>query len=86
VNYVAIEVKKRQGENTRSLLRRFSRRIQQSGILIRARKARFYEKEKSKREKRESALRRERIKDEKEKLKKLGLLEEETFMDKRNKK
>lgn len=83
MNYVAIEVKKRQGENTRSLLRRFSRRIQQSGVLIRARKARFYEKERSKREKRESAIRRERIKSEKDKLKKLGLLEEETIINKR---
>ena len=74
---MAIAIKKRNGENTRSLLRRFSRRIQQSGILIRARKARFYEKDRSKRERRSSAIRRERVKGEKEKLKKLGLLEEE---------
>jgi len=80
VNYVAIAVKRRNGENTRSLLRRFSRRIQQSGILVRARKARFYEKNKSKREKRASALRREKIKAEKEKLKKLGLLDEEEML------
>jgi len=77
---VAIAVKRRNGENTRSLLRRFSRRIQQSGILVRARKARFYEKNKSKREKRASALRREKIKAEKEKLKKLGLLDEEEML------
>ena len=80
MNYVAIAVKRRNGENTRSLLRRFSRRIQQSGILVRARKARFYEKNKSKREKRASALRREKIKAEKEKLKKLGLLDEEEML------
>jgi ribosomal protein S21 len=78
VTYVAIEVKKKQGETTRSLLRRFSRRIQQSGILIRARKARFREKEKSKRERRASALRRVQIFSQKEKLRKMGLLEEET--------
>lgn len=77
---MAIAVKRRNGENTRSLLRRFSRRIQQSGILVRARKARFYEKNKSKREKRASALRREKIKAEKEKLKKLGLLDEEEML------
>lgn len=80
MNYVAIAVKRRNGENTRSLLRRFSRRIQQSGILVRARKARFYEKNKSKREKRASALRREKIKAEKDKLKKLGLLDEEEML------
>jgi len=78
VNYVAIEVKKKTGETTRSLLRRFTRRIQQSGVLIRARKARFRERERSKRERRASALRRVKIVGEKEKLRKMGLLEEET--------
>jgi hypothetical protein len=77
VNYVVIEVKKKPGETTRSLLRRFSRRIQQSGVLIRARRARFREREKNKRERRSSALRREKIIKQKEKLRKLGLLEEE---------
>jgi len=74
---VAIEVKKKVGETTRSLLRRFSRRIQQSGVLIRARKARFREKERSKRDRRAGALRRVKIVGEKEKLRKMGLLEEE---------
>lgn len=74
---VPIEVKKKQGESTRSLLRRFSRRIQQSGVLIRARKARFFDKGKSRRERRESALRRVQIVKEKDKLRKMGLLEEE---------
>jgi len=74
---VPIEVKKSERENPRSLLRRFTRRIQQSGILIRARKVRFREREKSKREKRVSALRRVRIGKKKEKLRKMGLLEEE---------
>jgi ribosomal protein S21 len=78
VNYVVIEVKKKAGETTRSLLRRFSRRIQQSGVLIRARKARFRERERSRRERRVSALRRVKIGKEKEKLRKKGLLEEET--------
>lgn len=75
---MGIEVRKKDRETTRSLLRRFSRRIQQSGVLIRARKARFIEKEKSKGERRTSALRRNKIGKEKEKLRKMGLLEEET--------
>ncbi|MEA2113663.1 MAG: hypothetical protein U9P63_03360 [Patescibacteria group bacterium] len=75
---MGIEVKKKERETTRSLLRRFSRRIQQSGVLINARKARFLEKEKSKGERRTSALRRTKIGKEKEKLRKMGLLEEET--------
>ncbi|PIP15609.1 MAG: hypothetical protein CO003_01720 [Candidatus Portnoybacteria bacterium CG_4_8_14_3_um_filter_44_15] len=75
---MSIEVKRKEGETTRSLLRRFTRRIQQSGVLIRARKSRFLEKEKSRRERRESALRRNKIILEKDKLRKMGLLEEET--------
>ena len=75
---MGIEVRKKDRETTRSLLRRFSRRIQQSGVLIRARKARFLEKEKGKGERRASALRRTKIGKEKEKLRKMGLLEEET--------
>jgi len=74
---MAVEVKKQQGETTRGLIRRFSRRIQQSGVLIRARKERFHEKEKSKRERRDSAVYGVKIGKEKEKLRKMGLLEEE---------
>lgn len=74
---VAIEVKRKEGESVGAMLRRFSRKIQQSGILMRARKVRFQEPKKSKRERRESALHRERIKKERERLRKIGLLEEE---------
>lgn len=82
---MAIEVKKRGNETTRSLLRRFFRVIQQSGVLIQARKVRFHERERSRRKRRESALRREKIISEKNKLKKLGLLEEETKFTRRRK-
>ncbi|MFH1611683.1 MAG: hypothetical protein ABH887_00180 [bacterium] len=78
-----IEVKKREKENTRSLLRRFTRRMQQSGVLVRARKARFMEKEKIKSERRNSALYRQRVSKEKDKLRKMGLLEEEPRFRKR---
>ena len=74
---MSIEVKKQQGETTRGLLRRFSKRIQQSGVLVRARKERFHEKEKTRRERRNSAVYRVKIGKEKEKLRKMGLLEEE---------
>jgi len=77
VNYVAIEVRKKRGETTRNLLRRFARSVQQSRVLIHARKLKFYDKGKSKRDRKESALRRIKIGKEKEKLRKLGLLEEE---------
>lgn len=74
---MAIEVRKKRGETTRNLLRRFARSVQQSRVLIHARKLKFYDKGKSKRDRKESALRRIKIGKEKEKLRKLGLLEEE---------
>lgn len=72
-----IEVKKKDNESVGSLLRRFSRKVQQSGLLLQARSVRFQEKEKSKTERRKSALRRNVIVAQKEKDRKLGKLEEE---------
>lgn len=71
-----IEVKKRNNESTESMLRRFSKRVQQSGVLLRAKKRRFYEVPKNKRALRADALRRAAIRDEREILRKLGKLEE----------
>jgi len=72
-----IEVKKKDNESVGSLLRRFSRKVQQSGLLLQARSSRFQEKTKSKTERRKSALRRNVIVAQKEKDRKLGKLEEE---------
>jgi len=69
-----LEVKKQNRETSQSLIRRFYRRVQQSGILHRARKSRFRERKKSEQMKKRAALRREEIKREYEKLKKLGEL------------
>ncbi|MBI2624270.1 30S ribosomal protein S21 [Candidatus Parcubacteria bacterium] len=74
---MAIEVKRRERETVGSLLRRFTRRVQQSGILIRARKTRFYASQRTRRERRLSALHRERVRAERERLRKLGLLTDE---------
>ncbi len=73
---MAVEVRKKEKETTASLLRRFSRRVQQSGVLLRARRTRFYEAPKSKRQKRIDALRRSIMQKEREKLIKLGKIEE----------
>lgn len=69
---MALEVKRQPRETSQSLIRRFLKSIRESGILLRARKIQFREKPKSKRAKREAALRREKLKKEYEKLKKLG--------------
>ncbi|MBI2984850.1 MAG: 30S ribosomal protein S21 [Candidatus Kerfeldbacteria bacterium] len=71
-----IEVRRRNNESSESLLRRFSKRIQQSGVLLRAKKRRFYEPPKNKRAIRVDALRRQSIRQERELLRKLGKLEE----------
>ncbi|MFH0852773.1 MAG: 30S ribosomal protein S21 [bacterium] len=73
---MAIEVRRKDKETTGSLLRRFTRRVQQSGVLLRARRARFYEKPKTKRRLKESALRRQELRKQRTELIKLGLLEE----------
>jgi len=74
---MAIEVRRREKESVQSLLRRFSRRVQQSGILIRTRRGRFYIPPLTKRQKRLGALRRLENQKEREKLYKLGKLEHE---------
>jgi len=74
LNSMVLEIKKRERETTQSLVRRFGRRVQQSGILIRARKNRFRKKAKSRQAKKKAAIRREELKKEYKKLKKLGKL------------
>jgi ribosomal protein S21 len=74
-----VEVKKKERETSESLIRRFSRRVQQSGVLYAARGNRFYNKPKSKRQVRLSAQYRAKIKKEVDKLKKLGKFDEEAL-------
>ncbi len=69
---MSLEIKKEGRETSQNLVRRFSRRVKQSGLLLRARKSRFWEKEKSPQMKKRSALRREQLRGEYEKLEKLG--------------
>ena len=69
---MALEIKKEGRETSQNLVRRFSKRMKQSGILLRARKSRFRERPKSDQMKKKSALRREELKKEYEKLEKLG--------------
>ena len=71
-----VEVRRKEGESVESLLRRFTKRVQQSGVLLRAKRARFFESPKTKREVREDAIRRKSIRDRKEYLRKIGKLDE----------
>jgi ribosomal protein S21 len=67
-----VVVKKKDGESFEGLLRRFSRKIQQSGVLIRARRTRFFEPNKSRNLLREAAARRAVNREKREELKKQG--------------
>lgn len=69
---MALEIKRKERENSQGLVRRFTKAVQQSGILIRARKKRFKHREKSEGTKKKAALRREESKKEYEKLRKMG--------------
>ena len=71
---MTLEVKKQDRENSQSLMRRFKKKVQLSGILKRVRNIRFYEPQKSREMKKRAALRREKIRKEYEKLEKMGML------------
>lgn len=70
---MALEIKKKEREGSQSLIRRFSKRVKRSGILARARKTKYRKRKKSKQLRKRAALRREEVKKEYEKKKKLGL-------------
>ncbi|HSD12576.1 MAG TPA: 30S ribosomal protein S21 [Patescibacteria group bacterium] len=78
------EVKRKKGESFESLLRRFSRKVQDSGKLLQAKKIRYYARPKSKSAAHAAALRREYLKAKREFLIKTGQATEEDFRPKRS--
>ncbi len=70
--FFMVEVKRKENESFDSLLRRFNRKIQQSGVLIRARRIRFYVAPKSRNLQKEAARRRAQIRVEKEEQKRFS--------------
>ena len=71
------EVKRKKGESFEALVRRFSRKVQQSGRLLQSRKIRYHTKDKNKTASRAAAARRSEITAKREYLKKIGKLIEE---------
>jgi ribosomal protein S21 len=67
-----IEVRKNPNENNASVLRRFSRRIQESNIIQKVKGSRYNERKESKLKVKKSALKRIVKRQEREKLRKLG--------------
>jgi ribosomal protein S21 len=54
---MALEIKKKQRENVQAMMRRFQKAVQQSGILLEARKRQFVKRTKSANMQKKSALR-----------------------------
>ena len=78
-----LEVKRKDGESFESMIRRFTRKTIQSGKILQAKKVRFFNKSDSKREQKESALRRMKMTSKIDYLKRVGKLED--FINKRYK-
>lgn len=73
---VTVEVSKSGNESNMTLIRRFSRRVQEAGIIQTVRGKRYSERPVSKLERKNSALRRIARREEIERLKKLGKIVE----------
>ncbi|OGI86258.1 hypothetical protein A3A01_02035 [Candidatus Nomurabacteria bacterium RIFCSPLOWO2_01_FULL_39_17] len=69
---IIIEIKKNPNENNASVLRRFSRKIQESNIIQKVKGSRYNKRQESKLKVKKSALRRMVRRREIEKLRKLG--------------
>lgn len=76
-----IQVRKKEKETAESLIRRFSRRVQQSGVLRQVRKLRFRAEEQSRVKRRDEALYKVKIRKEINRLKKLGKFDEDALRD-----
>lgn len=75
---INVEVAKSGNESTAGLIRRFSRRVQEAGVLKRARGLRYYERPLSDELQKERALKANERRKQKEKLAKLGKLPQKT--------
>lgn len=80
---MSVEVKRKKAESFEALLRRFSKRVQESGRIIQAKKIRFRQDVKNKNAQRAGALRREYLSARREFLIKSGQATEEDFLPKR---
>ena len=72
-----VEVKRKRGETFESLLRRFGKRIMQSGVLLQFKKIRYLRKESNRNTRRRDALYRLEAQGKREYLQKMGLLKED---------
>jgi ribosomal protein S21 len=72
-----VEVRRKKGESFEALLRRFGKRVQESGRILQAKKVRFYDTGKNKNAEKEAALRRLYLSAKREYLLKSGKVKDE---------
>ncbi|XKT74165.1 MAG: hypothetical protein ACJKTH_02290 [Patescibacteria group bacterium UBA2163] len=75
---ISASVKKNSSENTMSLIRRFSKRVQGSGVVRRAKGIRFHQRAVSKNKRRDSALRRLAKQEKRQEMELMGLIQPRT--------
>ncbi len=73
---IQVEVTKNNNETTSSVIRRFTKRVQESGIIKRAKSLRYSERTKSGYVKKKKALKRLAKRSETERLRRLGKIED----------
>jgi len=83
---MAIEVRRKQNESSEALLRRFSRKVLQTGLVNRVKHAQFHIPKKNKRAVKIAALRRNFITIKKEYLQKIGKLPFDDQLNQNNRK
>jgi ribosomal protein S21 len=74
-----VEVKRKANESTGSLLRRFSRFVQQSGVLIRKKSLKYRPKRVTERKEKNMAIMGQHLRKLRQNLEKLGKYNEDTF-------
>lgn len=73
-----VEVRRKKGESAESMMRRFTKKIKKSRVLVRAKKGRYYAPKVSENQRQVEALRKIRSHERYEYLKKIGKWEETT--------
>ena len=80
-----VEVKRKQNESIGSMMRRFNRFVQQSGVLVKAKGAQFRAKKLTERKEKNAAIMGMHLGALRKKLEKLGKYDEDTFEEEKRK-
>lgn len=80
-----MEVKRKPNESTGSLMRRFSRLVQQSKLLVNAKKNKYHRRKTNSRVEKNRALMRQQLRALRKRLEKMGKYDDETFQEEKRK-